>query len=288
MVKKRIYTNLIFFFAVFLMVGIFFKGTDTGFFIAITDGFIVVSSFIFGIIVAFTMANRHSRFNALKQSLREQDALLLNVYTLSKVFNKGYAEKTRQKIEKFLVSTIDHHLIDFDKSTDLLNDLHLFLAKSKTRNKVQEQAKSNMLNNMDELTKIGKRISYNVKSKMMVYEWVSLITLACIIIFSLFYVSTGSIVSTLIVSALSTSLVLFLFIIKELNDLHWQELEWLWLPLGELFIDLRLIPYFPEDIFNEGRVKIKKLAHLKKVRVAHYIDPYPVMKNKQIETIEMN
>jgi hypothetical protein len=93
--------------------------------------------------------------------------------------------------------------------------------------------------------------------------------------------------SILIVSLLSAVLVLLLLVLSELDSLRWQEKNWIWQPLSELFTELGLIPYFPEALFKEERLKIKHFEHLKKVRIASYPNPYPDMKGKTVKTVKL-
>jgi hypothetical protein len=75
-----------------------------------------------------------------------------------------------------------------------------------------------------------------------------------------------------------------------LDNLAWQEQNWIWKPLTNLFIELDLFPYFPIDVLNSGRLslkEIKKWDKVKKIRVAHYPLSYPDMTGKKVEIIKL-
>lgn len=245
------------------------------------------ASFLFGIIIAFSIANRHSRLSSIRKALREQDAILLNIYMLSSFFGKNAADEVRKKIDNLLISQIDYKLIDFDKSSIKLKELYLYLEKLKINNKDKDLAKKKLLDNLDELEKIQKEITYQVNNRMLLFEWISLLILGGAIVFCLFYINDGSIISAIIVSALSSTLILLLLVLDELNSLMWQEKNWIWEPLSNLFTQLGLLPYFPEDVFKKERLKIEHLKEFNQVRIARYPNKYPDMNNKQIEIVKL-
>ncbi len=288
MKRVSIYTRLLIAFFIFIIAGLLIKGgRGIEFKETVFSGFLVVSSFVFGIIIAFSIANRHARLSSIRQSLREQDAILLNIYLLSETFDKRIIGAVREKIDNLLISQIDYKLIDFDKeSPKKLKILYVFLEKLKTKTKNQEESKDKILDNAMELEKICKEVDYQIRNGMMFYEWISLLVLGGIILFCLFYVNDGSFISVLVVAFLSTSLVLLLLVLYDLDTLLWQERNWIWEPLSALFVELDLIPYFPEPVIK--RINLKKIEDLKKIRIAIYPKPYPDMSGKKVRVVKLN
>lgn len=283
MKKISIYLKLIATFVLFLILAFFIKGNELSDFM---KTILSITSFLFGIILAFSVSNRNSRLNKIREKLREQDAVLLNIYLLSKEFNKEILKKIRNKIDTILTTQIDYKLTDFDKSQKSVEDLYSIIEKIKTKNKSQESAAKKMLDNMESLLKINKEVAYQVNNKIMGYEWISLLILGGILLFCLFYINNTGL-SMWIVAILSTAIVLLLLVLEEIDSLTWQEKNWIWQPLSKLFLDLNLIPYFPKDVFEEGRINPKSIEGLKKLRIATYTQPYPNMKGKKIEIISL-
>jgi hypothetical protein len=278
MKRVSIYYKLILAFAIFLVLAYLVKGKGLNDFIITI---LSVSSFIFGIILAFSVSGRNSRLTSIKEKLREQDAILLNIYLLSKEFGRKTTARIKEKIDAILITQVDYELIDFDRSLKGVEKLYSFVEKIKAKKKSQEIVMKKMFGDMESLLKINKEVSYQADDKMMGYEWASLLILGAIILFCLFYLNT-TILSLWIVSILSTAIVLLLFVLEEIDSLVWQEKDWIWQPLSKLFSDLELIPYFPEDLFEEKRVNIKELYNLKKIRIATYPNPYPDMTKKKV------
>ena len=109
-----------------------------------------------------------------------------------------------------------------------------------------------------------------------------LIGLLSIILFSIFYVKDNTIPSIIITVLLSTSSVMLLLIIRDLNSLRWKEQTWIWDPLAQAFKEMDLLPYVPEMLIKLGRVTYPKGT---KVRVANYPKKYPDFTGKKVKVI---
>lgn len=288
MKRVSIYLKLIITFAIFLILSFSIQGqgkTD------LADKIITVSSFIFGVILAFSISNRNSRLSTIKEKLREQDAKLLEIYYISKRFSSEIRETIKKKLDDFLIVQIDYRLVDFNKEVPKkLEQLFDFFEKLKL-NKKEEDFRKDIIKILEEILEIEKEVSYNLENKMALYEWLSLNALGGIIFYCLiFYFNTNNLASIIIISLLCTALCLLLFVLRDLDKLEWQEQNWIWKPLSNLFLELSLIPYFPNDVFNRRRLalsEIKKWENISKIRVAHYPHPYPNMEGKTVEIVKL-
>jgi hypothetical protein len=136
---------------------------------------LAISAFLFGIIIAFSIANRHSRLDDIRTKLREQDASLLDIYFLSKKFGKNISKQIQLKIDSLLIAQIDYKLTDFDiESQKKLKALFNYIEKVNPKTKAQAEAHEQMLYALQDLLKIQETISYRVKNNMMPYEWINL------------------------------------------------------------------------------------------------------------------
>lgn len=257
----------------------------------LADKIISVSSFVFGVILAFSISNRHSRLSHIKEKLREQDAKLLEIYYISKKFNSKIRENIIKRIDSLLMVQIDYKLVDFNRETpEEIEGLFAFFENLKLKTEEQEY-KEDIIKILEEILEIQKEVSYQLENKMELYEWLSLNVLAGIIFFSLiFFFNANNLISNIIISLLCTALCLLLFVLRDLDRLEWQEQNWIWKPLSNLFIELKLMPYFPEAVFENKRLalsQVKKWDKIEKIRIAHYPNPYPDMKGKRIEILKL-
>jgi len=247
-----------------------------------------ISAFLFGLIIAFTISNRHNRLDEIRDKLREQDAVLLSIFYLSRRFSKSISNHLKKLIDEMLITQIDYDLIDFDiENPKKLRSLYNYIEDIKVNNKSQIEAHEKMLDAINNLLKIHEALAYRVKNKMRAYEWISLLLLGGITFFCFIALNNQSIESVLILSIFTSAIALLFFILKEIESLEWQESEWIWGPLANLFEELELLPYFPEDVIDKQRVKVSNLTNSKKIRIANYPFPYPNMKNKKISIISI-
>jgi hypothetical protein len=288
MKKIPLYLQLLLSFFLIFLVATLVKGDSTfDFSEIIAYVILIISVFSFGLYMVFSMENRRDRLSSIKKSLRDQDAKIFNLYQLSKYFSTNTVNSMRNNIDRYLMAQIDWKIEDIGKSSKNLAFIFDFVQKIKTKNTEQEMAKEKMLDNLQAISSLLKETSFQVKNKMSGYEWVSLLGLFCIILFVVFHENVGSFVSILIIAVISSALVLSLLILRKLDTLQWQEQKWIWEPLAELFQDLDLVPYFPNELFCENRVDIRKIESLKEARVAHYKYPYPNFQGKKIKIVHL-
>jgi len=281
MKKRSIYLELLITLLVFFLIAYFVKGQGINEFIKLI---LTVSTFIFSILLAFSTANRHSRLNAIRKLLRSDDAALLSIYYSSKNFGKTTSNKCKKILDEYLQTQIDYELVDYEKSTPKFLKLYQFILDLKANTDIKKESKGQMMNDARDSIKNQKEVIYWVNDQMQKFEWISLTSLCAIIMWCLFYINNGTIIAQVVIPVLGVSLVLLLLVLRDLNKLYWQEKHWDWLPLADLFIELDLIPYFPEELFTLKRIKLKDLKHIKKFRVGRTPN-LPNLKGKTIKTV---
>jgi len=264
---------------IFSLIAIFIHGTGTS---DLIITLLSVTSFLFGIFLAFAIANRQSRFNSIRTSLRKDDALLLSIYKLSASFGTETQNRCRLLIDDFLINSIDYELVDYDKSVNKFYELFDFFIKIEPKKESQREIYSNIIKILKESSISKKEVIHWLNEKMLSFEWGSLLVLASIILISLFVINNNSFISVLITVLLGSSLVLFLLILRNLDNLHWKEDSWIWNPLTELFVEMGLTPYIPKGVIERG-MKLKKGITY---RVVEYSHLYPDFSDKKIKIIE--
>ncbi|NQV89302.1 MAG: hypothetical protein HQ488_03215 [Parcubacteria group bacterium] len=244
-----------------------------------------MATFIFAIIVGFSISGRHGRLTEIRTRLRENDARLLNMYKLSAVFGKIKSKKCLKLIEDSLISQLDYKLVDIHRSTPTLLKLHDFILELKPKTSTQNNAEYLLMDNMGGVLRNVREVSHLVDSKMSKHEWGSLFLLSTIIWFSLFLIGGGSIISWIVIPLLATVLGLLMFILQDFNNLRWGERTWIWRPISRLFLDLGLKPYMPEAVLR-GRVSKRFLKNLAVYRVGTFPNKYPDLRGKKVITIK--
>jgi len=241
-----------------------------------------VSSFLFGIFVAFSISDRHGRLKEIRIQLREGDAFIFELYKHSAVFGKKAQDMCRSLLDDWVIATIDYKLEDFHKARGKFNALYDFVFALKPANNKQNVAYSKMIDTLKEMNKENKKMRYLVTDRISFSEWGSILTLSGIILFCLFYINSGTLSSMTLTVLLAVTLTLLVLVLRDLDQLYWKEQKWIWDPLIDLFHELDLLPYFPDDVFVRKRVKLQSGL---KYRVGKYAHPYPDMTNKKIEVV---
>lgn len=280
MKNVSIYVELLLVYLAFLAIAVLFHGSNP----AWIDNILSPTTFVFATILAFSTANRKQRMNSIRSLLRKDDALILSIYENSKNLGKDVTVKTQKLIDDWLIVQLDYMLKDFDKNTPELMKLYRYCTSLKASNS-QSSSKNKMVDGVEELLKTQKEIIYWVKDKMMVFEWISTITLLSVIIFCLFSISDGSLVYIINLPLICTALILLVLVLRDINSLHWQEAGWIWNRLIDLYTEIDLIPYFPEGIIG-GRVSRGSLNLPSKYRLATYAHPYPDMTDKEVRIVD--
>jgi hypothetical protein len=241
-----------------------------------------VSSFLFGIFVAFSISDRHSRLKELREELKATEAFVVDIYKLSSVFGEKTQKECQRLLDDWVVATIDHYLEDYHKATPQFLKLYEFLISLTPKTKKQEMAYEQLLITAEQMNKSNKKIRYLATDRMSGFEWWTILLLAGIILFCLFYINTNTLVSIIIVVLLSLTLSIFTLILRDLNTLFWKEQTWIWDPLIDLFRDIGMLPYFSEADVKSKRVKVPKGTIYRSAKFPH---PYPDITDKTVEIV---
>jgi hypothetical protein len=277
---KNIFVRLILAFLGSLLLAIFIPGIGPDDFYILL---ISISTFLFGILVAFFISDKHSRMKSIQETLRDMDAKIISIYKYSTVFGPKVHDDIKKLIDDWLTSTLDYKLVDLSKTSEQYLKIYDYVLAIKTKNDDEFYAKDRMCQLLESVSSIYKRLGFLLRDNLSYGEWFLVSILAGIIFVCLFVINTGSILSILFIVLLSVSLFGALFILRDLNSLEWKERYWIIEPLLDLFAELDMIPYFP-DTFEVYLNKIKFPKGFK-YRVAHYTGKYPD-DTKTIEVIE--
>ena len=237
------------------------------------------ASFVFWIVIAFYISMSTTRLNDLGQALNQEDANYVSIYKVAAVFGEEIQDKLRKRIDLYLQDQIDHYLSDFEQTHATFDNLVNFIVSINPNNEKERLVYGKLLDYVDRLQHNRIRIIALAKSKLLFYEWATILTLAAIILFCIFALNDGSLVSIIVSVLLSTSTIMLILILRDLVFLRWKEQMWIWSCLTETFQGLGLSPYYPQSSVDEGRVTLKKGVT---VRLVSYPNRYPDFSNKRI------
>lgn len=262
-------------------VAIFIPGNGTNDYI---NTAVSIASLIFSILIAFLISSAKDKLTKINETLKEHEGNLLFVYQSMDVFGHRAKEDVKVLIDKYLIDQLDYMLSDFKYSNKSFIEYFKYLLHLNPQNFIEQTAYSNLQSSLVDSTKQRKVVESLVSEKLSFLEWFSIYSLLGFIVFTIFYLITGSFISIVATILLSLSAISLTYVLYQLDNLSWKEDSWIWEPIQILFKELDLVPYLPNDVVINRRAKLEKGV---KVRVAHYKSMYPDMSGKSVEIIEI-
>lgn len=245
---------------------------------------ISVATFLFGIFIAFSIYNHQSRVSRIKELLRTDDSYLLTIYRQSAVFGDDVQGKVRKYIDEYLITQIDYKITDFHESTKAFKTLDIYVLGLHPTSDKQLAMYESMVQQLADSLINRKLVGTYARQKMTGLEWVSIISLHTLIAFFVLSFNDRKLSSSLLSTVLVVAGFIMILVLKELNNLTWQENDWIWQPLHNLFIDLDLLPYYPEMVIDQRRARV---APGSEVRICHYNKPYPDMSDNEVHVMTL-
>lgn len=251
------------------------------------ENYVLISTatFLYGIFIAFSIFSHQNRLSRVRELLRTDDAYILSIYRQSAVFGEKTQAQILELIDEYLMSQIDYRLgDDYHDSTAKYRELSTFIINLKPETEAEKLQYQNLVTLASNANTTRKLVGTLVKERTTNLEWFSIVSLHALIAYLIFSFNTGTVVSAILSTAVVSTGAVMLIVLYQLNTLSWQEDKWVWAPLSNLFLDLNLLPYYPDVVVSEKRAKIKPGS---KVRICHYKHPYPDMRDKEVKVIEV-
>jgi hypothetical protein len=182
-----------------------------------------------------------------------------------------------------MVAQMDYLPQDYEMSQPEFNAMAEAVQSITTVDARQVATFQVLLGEVNELTKNRKNLESLVRASLPVFEWANLVILLLIIVACLFFLNDGTLFISLVTAMLATAGVIMLFILRELDNLRWQENARIWAPFQQLFVDLGFLPYYPDVTLTTGRIK----PRFGKLRIATYPHPYPSIVGKRVRIVNV-
>lgn len=242
---------------------------------------LTVTSFVFGFYINSLLTQSRNRHAKVVEALREEGGYIKAIYYMtSGVFPREVIDAEREIIDEYLMAGMDYKVVDYVESSSHFRNLFDHIMKVSPDTKQQEVAWGHLVLILGEISKNRNRIEALVKERVSSFEWMTLTILLTLVIYFVYSLNSGSLVSIIITSFIATSLTMLIIILHGLDSLRWKEDKWFWTPLEELFLGLDLLPYYPKILVDTKRLKLKKRQP---VRLADYPNPYPDMSGRIIK-----
>ena len=178
---------------------------------------LTISTFLFAILAGFFISRLSSRYNSMRERLGAEDAYFVSLYKTAQIYGEAFAKKIADLIDKYYIVSYDFIYSKSYKETDKYV-LRMWNELKKLKKHKSESTYESLVNDLTEIER-GRKIGTALYEETIgPGQWTVLVFLSCIILFSIFYLKTGTIYSQIITLMLSTVLVLVLLIIRDLHN----------------------------------------------------------------------
>jgi hypothetical protein len=239
-----------------------------------------MATFLFGVLIAFTIARTTERLAVVQTLVSRNNASLLSILQLMAVFAADRTEVVREMIDHQLTDQIDYRLVDNHLATPSNLALTATIIDLDPQTLQQEQAYRSLLDVCIDITANRAQIEATTGQSLQPIEWIGLLLLLLILLALIVVLPGGTVWGALIAGALAGTLVTLVVLLRKLDLLRWHEVSSIWEPTTRLFRSMGLHAYVPRQVIVEGRYRPSGL-----VRVVDYPDPYPERSTK-IVTLE--
>ncbi|MDZ4256849.1 MAG: hypothetical protein U1C71_04520 [archaeon] len=234
-----------------------------------------VSTFLFGVFIAFAISDRRSRMDAIRENDSVERGYIEELYRLSSIFGKKIQKEFQIVLDKYLMATLDYPIFyyyfteyEFKQIDKKINELDISGDKEKI-------AYGNIMDIMEKMGVARKKTIAHIGDTLSIFEWTIFTFLSIIIISTLLLSNSGEVYSALVVGIMSFIIALLIVFLDSLNSLQWKEEERLFEPYQRTFEAIDLMRYYPEDLLREGRIT-------KHVGIKYRVGTYTFLNNKII------
>lgn len=270
--KSIFFISTIIFIALLFVIPGSFIPTELG------NTILTVVAFLFGIIAGFYIVVTTTDYNSVKNILATETAGWISLHQNVLIYDKQVADKLSSLIDMYVRHTFDFEIIDYVKSTNnefevikkLIRELPLKENLSSIYEKIRD-IMDNVIVSRQQLTVLGGKT-------LSLFQWAILLALAIIFIFSLYGLRTGELFFDVVTVAISSSIVLVLLLIRDLDLYIWNEKTFGYDIFENVLKSIGQLPYYPAESLKAGRVHPSE----KEYRIGTYID-FPKSIDRKIE-----
>ena len=203
---------------------VFFPGVGPN---SIIETLLIFIGILFGIIVGFFISDLYSRFQAIKENAAIDSSGMATYYSFAQIFaskrNKKWLEKQRDMINNYIRKFMPLPWGRYDETEPEFSEILNSLKEVEYKTDKENETYSNMLAILSGISDAREKLVINGKDHLTTGEWGITLSLAILLLFSLFYVKTLDIVSVIFTWFLSASIIMLLFVIRDLDNLKFGE-----------------------------------------------------------------
>ncbi len=239
-----------------------------------------IASFLFGILMAFTIVRTRERLALVQDLVSKGNASLLAIHSLMEVFPGAERSSVRELIDRQLTDQIDYRLVDnFLSSSSHLALINAVIALE-PRTRQEEVVYKEAVEICIDMGSNRALIEAASGQALSAIEWSGLLLLLLLLMGLIAVLPGGTLWGALVAGLMAGTLVTLIVLLRKLDRLRWHERTSIWEPTARLFRSMGRDPYVPREVIDSGRYRPTG-----RIRVADYVDPYP-NRNRKLVTVE--
>ena len=242
-----------------------------------------MTTFLFGVLLAFTIARTRERLVLIRGLMSEGNAALQSIHQMMAVFPEPDRSTIRDLVDRQLTSQIDYRLVD----NHLANPAHDALVEAIYALDPTTRQEEVLYRKLTELCihmgAYRAKIDTATGEVLLPVEWTGMFLLLGVIVAMLVVMPGGTLWGALVAGLLTGTLVTLLIVLRQLDRLVWHEEASIWGPTTRLFRSIGRDPYVPRMVIDSGRY-----VPTGRVRVVDYPDRYPDRSHKVVTLEEFD
>jgi hypothetical protein len=195
----------------------------------VIETLLVFIGILFGIIVGFFLSDLYSRFQTIKDNAAVDASGLATYYQYAKLLvrgerNRKWLARQRDIIYRYVTKFMPLPWSEYSVTDKEFNEILESLKKIKYRTNKENETYSNILAVVSEVSDAREKLVMSGRDHLTRGEWIVVLLLGGLLLFSLYYVKTMEPVSIAFTGLLSSSILILLLVIRDLDNLKFGEI----------------------------------------------------------------
>ena len=241
-----------------------------------------LAAFLFGVLLAFTIARTRERLSLVQDLVAKGNAALFSIYQAMEVFGETDRDKIRALIDRHLTDQIDYRLVDYHLGTPSHLRLTEAIYALDPRTPQQEAVYKELIAVCISLRLERGHIESAGGQALSPIEWSGLLLLLLVLVSLIAVLPGGTVLGSIVAGVLSGALFTFMILLRRLDLLRWHERVTIWEPTTRLFRSMGQYPYIPRLVIDAGRYRPTG-----RIRMVEYPDPYPNRATKIVTVVDL-
>lgn len=219
---------------------------------------LAAGSIFYSILLAFFISAAMANLNRLKSLVATETGALIAVYNIVKISLLDRVDETRKLIDKYLVKRFQYEIDEYtDRTREEFYSIFKVLKNANGKSDGENSAINYIAEALYYVAQSRREVSIVSAKVVDRASWILLIILSVVIIGSLFLMRDGTLASTLTSSLLSTSAIMALFILADIDGNRFGEEHFAIDTYQDVFIAIGEKNYYPKHYLKNGRFKPK-------------------------------